>query len=444
MRSFLSFALLSLFWALPAQSEVRPFGVELSLYGGVWEGDDLLETAALFGGRAQFHLNQVLGLELDYGMIPTQEKDEGDKTLGQFALSAILNLSDQNFSPFLVVGIGAVSADESYLAYDVGLGFKYYFNELVAARADFRGWFSSEAPAADEYAHFTATLGASFQLGGEDDVDGDGIKNRVDGCPNKAEDKDSFKDDDGCPDLDNDEDEVPDEKDKCPLKAEDKDGDRDEDGCPDVDDDSDGVENDKDNCPAAPEDKDNFKDEDGCPDPDNDQDGILDSQDKCPDSAESKNGVKDEDGCPEKDSDGDGFFDVDDKCPLKKENKNHFEDEDGCPDLVPQGIKAWLGPLKVFRFAGRSARIGPAHKKALKEIAQLMIQTPSLKIMIGGSAKGDAPEKVALERAEVIKAYLLKAGVKAAQLQVRSLGSAPVPEGAPKGVRVDRVELSLP
>ena len=73
------------------------------------------------------------------------------------------------------------------------------------------------------------------------DRDGDGILDDVDLCKDKPEDKDSFEDEDGCPDPDNDKDEILDLADKCPDQAEDKDGFEDTDGCPDCDDDGDGV-----------------------------------------------------------------------------------------------------------------------------------------------------------------------------------------------------------
>ena len=46
------------------------------------------------------------------------------------------------------------------------------------------------------------------------DPDGDGIAGKADLCPNVAEDKDGFEDEDGCPDDDNDKDGIPDAKDK--------------------------------------------------------------------------------------------------------------------------------------------------------------------------------------------------------------------------------------
>jgi len=65
------------------------------------------------------------------------------------------------------------------------------------------------------------------------DRDGDGIPDRLDHCPEQAEDKDNFEDADGCPDLDNDTDGIPDAKDKCPNEPETRNGYQDEDGCPD-------------------------------------------------------------------------------------------------------------------------------------------------------------------------------------------------------------------
>lgn len=98
------------------------------------------------------------------------------------------------------------------------------------------------------------------------DRDGDGLLDDADGCPDEAEDFDSFEDEDGCPDTDNDKDGVLDADDRCPNVAEDKDG---------------------------------FEDADGCPDPDNDRDGFLDADDECPNDAEVVNGVSDYDGCPD-------------------------------------------------------------------------------------------------------------------------------------------------
>ena len=99
--------------------------------------------------------------------------------------------------------------------------------------------------------------------------------------------------------TDRDGDGIADDIDQCPDVAEDKDGYEDEDGCPDYDNDKDGIYDTQDKCPMQPEDLDGFQDQDGCPDPDNDKDGILDVSDNCPNNPETFNGFKDDDGCPD-------------------------------------------------------------------------------------------------------------------------------------------------
>mgnify|MGYP003881864993 FL=1 len=66
------------------------------------------------------------------------------------------------------------------------------------------------------------------------DRDGDGYADLRDLCAGRAEDFDSFRDRDGCPDEDNDRDGIVDEVDHCPLDPETVNGLRDEDGCPDA------------------------------------------------------------------------------------------------------------------------------------------------------------------------------------------------------------------
>lgn len=83
------------------------------------------------------------------------------------------------------------------------------------------------------------------------DQDGDGVVDARDACPEQAEDRDGFGDEDGCPDMDNDRDGLADAADRCPLQAEDPDGFADTDGCPEADNDNDGVIDSVDQCPSA-------------------------------------------------------------------------------------------------------------------------------------------------------------------------------------------------
>ncbi|MBC8422560.1 hypothetical protein H8E07_00400, partial [bacterium] len=202
--------------------------------------------------------------------------------------------------------------------YDLPLGLEDPATGFVAAYPDFV---------------LHAGLSYSFSTGGADS-DRDGIPDRLDLCPDAAEDLDGHLDGDGCPDPDNDEDGIPDVDDLAPDHPEDHDGFEDEDGVPDYDNDLDGIPDVADDCPDEAEDLDGHRDEDGCPEEflDADGDGLADEDDLCPDAAEDMDDFEDEDGCPEPDNDLDGIADEQDECPCEAEDYDGVDDEDGCPE----------------------------------------------------------------------------------------------------------------
>ena len=226
------------------------------------------------------------------------------------------------------------------------------------------------------------------------DSDGDGIFDPQDQCPTEPEDKDGFEDEDGCPDLDNDGDGIADADDKCPTEAEDKDGFEDEDGCPEDDNDKDGVKDAEDKCPTEAEDKDGFEDEDGCPDPDNDQDSIADVDDKCPDKA----GPATNGGCPEEKP----------KTRVIVTKKNIEITE------------------KIF-FDFDKAVIRPESYGTLDEVAEVLVKYPQLKrIEIAGHSDQTGEKgynkRLSRDRAEAVKKYLVKKGVKGSRLTTKGYG----------------------
>ena len=263
------------------------------------------------------------------------------------------------------------------------------------------------------------------------DRDGDGIKDDVDKCPDRAEDFDDFEDLDGCPDPDNDRDGIPDEEDKCPNEPEDKDGIEDGDGCPEadvLDRDGDGIPDSKDKCPDDPEDKDNFEDEDGCPDPDNDKDGILDVDDLCPNKPEDKDGFEDKDGCPDPDNDKDRILDKDDACPNEPETYNGYQDEDGCPDKGKVIVhKGRIEILEKIYFETDKAVIKPVSYPILDAVAKTLKGNPQiLLIEIQGHAdergSDDHNMKLTSDRAHSVKAYIVNKGLDAVRLSAKGYG----------------------
>ena len=262
---------------------------------------------------------------------------------------------------------------------------------------------------------------------GRGDRDGDGIPDSIDACPDDAEDKDGFQDEDGCPDLDNDKDGIPDAKDRCPDEPEDKDGYQDEDGCPEADNDGDGIPDLADKCPNEPEDKDGYQDDDGCPDPDNDNDGFPDAIDKCPNDAETVNGFEDEDGCP------------DSRATAGPEERADRIDTKGSPIGFVRGA-ATLTPAGK-QLVAQIAQLIKAHKLTIRVEVHVALGTASTAAATVRAQKV-RDKALASKRAQVILDALIAAGVPAAQVQAVGLGSErPLGQAAPADPANERVDF---
>ena len=254
------------------------------------------------------------------------------------------------------------------------------------------------------------------------DRDGDSLADLVDGCPDKAEDRDGFQDGDGCPDIDNDGDGVLDHLDECPNdpQAEGR-----TDGCPEPDKDGDGIEGKADKCPDEPEDKDGFEDDDGCPDDDDDKDGVADADDQCKEQAEDRDGWEDDDGCPDPDNDSDGFADKDDKCPDQPETWNSSQDRDGCPDgksllkVSPSGVE-FTPPIPFKKnkpkFSKKKAAPG---LEALASLLRVRSDVTAVTITVTMDIKGKEAKsvKVAAKRAAAVAKALRALGIPASRLK---------------------------
>jgi outer membrane protein OmpA-like peptidoglycan-associated protein len=262
---------------------------------------------------------------------------------------------------------------------------------------------------------------------GHGDRDGDGIPDSFDVCPDEAEDKDGFQDEDGCPDPDNDADGIPDAKDRCPNDPEDKDGFQDEDGCPEADNDHDGIPDGFDKCPNEPEDRDGFQDEDGCPDPDNDHDGFLDAVDKCPNDPETVNGFEDEDGCP------------DSRSTAGPEERPDRIDLKGAPIPFARGAATLTAPGKAL--LAQVAQLIKAHKLTVRvEVHVPLGTTSTAAAQIAAQKKRD--KALAGKRAQAILEELIALGVPAAQVQAVGLGSErPLGQAAPADPANERVDF---
>jgi len=264
-------------------------------------------------------------------------------------------------------------------------------------------------------------IGFQFSLGWSGmrrfaDTDKDGIINKLDKCPQKAEDKDGFQDEDGCPDIDNDNDGVLDYKDKCPNTP------TIVQGCPVVDVDEDGIENVDDKCPEAAEDFDKFEDEDGCPEQDNDNDMIFDDVDKCPNKAEDDDGFQDEDGCPDIDNDEDGVKDAEDKCP----NHKGLSDNAGCPAAAE--IKRGELMLLNVSFQTGKAKLNRNSYTILDKVIESLEEWKEIRLEVQGHTDNvgsdETNRKLSQSRAQAVVDYFISKGISLERLKAIGYGEA--------------------
>jgi outer membrane protein OmpA-like peptidoglycan-associated protein len=293
-------------------------------------------------------------------------------------------------------------------------------------------------------------LGISTSLNRRSDQDCDGIMDTSDQCPLTPEDRDQFKDQDGCPDPDNDQDKILDLVDSCPLEPEDKDQFQDQDGCPDPDNDQDGILDTKDKCPLDPEDYDQFQDQDGCPDPDNDLDGIIDVRDKCPLEPEDHDQFQDQDGCPDPDNDQDQIPDITDRCPIDPENRNGFEDTDGCPDrqLVTVSCEKINFQGKIY-FATAKAVIQRRSFPLLNEIAKMLASHPEIKrIRVEGHTDNRGSDaynfRLSDARAASVLGFLAQKGISERRLMSKGFGeSKPIASNRTRSGRAENRRVAF-
>ena len=286
---------------------------------------------------------------------------------------------------------GTVEAGlECFVGASSSLAFGARYTRLFGGDLDNVGsgnlWGPGEVDVNDGLAE--AYAGLCVYWGGDDDLDDDGVPNRLDVCPTVAEDPDGWQDRDGCPDLDNDGDGIPDVRDGCPNDAEDRDG---------------------------------WRDDDGCPDPDNDGDGVIDRQDRCPDQAEDLDGFQDQDGCPDPDDDGDGVLDAADRCPQTPAGVR--VGADGCPEAAE--LKDSM-TLKGVLFRSGSAELEPVSATALDQVAASLLAWPQVRVEVQGHTddQGDAGANrdLSRRRAEAVRQYLVRAGVAADRLTAVGYG----------------------
>jgi outer membrane protein OmpA-like peptidoglycan-associated protein len=345
---------------------------------------------------------------------PNKPAALGDALLLEADASVNLKMftEDYLFTPYLIVGIGASQYKSKYGAF-IPLGGGLKLNLYDEASLFITTQYRVPVTAENINYHFVHSLGVAGIIG----------RKREPAPPPPPP-----------PPADRDLDGIVDAVDQCP----DTPGVAKYNGCPVPDTDKDGINDDEDQCVTVP----GLAKYRGCPIPDTDSDGINDEEDRCPTVA----GVARYQGCPVPDTDGDGVNDEDDKCPTLPGTAAN----QGCPEIKEEIIERVNYAAQNIFFATGSARLLNTSNKALNEIAKIMKEDTNLKLDIDGHTDNVGSETsnhtLSHNRANSVKAYLVKQGVDESRLVAQGFGeSRPIADNKTATGRAKnrRVEMKL-
>jgi len=433
-------------FAAPTAEEAAMMVPSPSAYAGLFLGAnlpaggwDLAERAdlgvqpfasAIFGVRVGAMATSWLGVELSASLIPFTAGGDQSGTAIDLGGDVLLSPFEVPWAPYLAVGGGGylgsgdLGSDKDG-EFRWGIGVRGMMNDWLALRVDARHHLT------DSYndglaSVFDFTVGADFFFwrGAPSDVDGDGVADVDDACP----DVPGVVALNGCPDQDGDN--ITDAEDKCPTVA----GVLGLGGCPDRD--GDGITDAEDKCPTVAGDLAH----EGCPPPppDSDGDGVIDAEDACP----SEPGPAELQGCP--DRDGDGIPDKDDRCP----DQAGVASEQGC--LPAEVQKKFTGSIKGIQFATGSAKIKKGSYKLLDEAVAVLGTYPTLRLEVSGhtdnQGKDEDNMKLSQDRADAVRQYMIDKGVDAARLVAIGYGpTRPIADNKSRAGRAEnrRIEFRM-
>lgn len=311
------------------------------------------------------------------------------------------------FDPYVLAGVGENwVGTENGLSLNLGLGVNNWISNSLGITVS-SAYKKVNTPS--DFKMWQHSVGVAWRFG-NNDADGDGIRNKDDECPDVF----GTAELNGCggESVDADGDGVNNCCDDCPDVA----GLEEFNGCPDTD--GDGIPDNEDDCPEEA----GLAALNGCPDKDGD--GVTDKDDACPETP----GPKTNAGCPFKDTDSDGVIDLIDNCvdvPGPASNK-------GCPEVFGDQ-KTVNEAAKGIVFAIGRAELSNSVKGILDEVAQILNQTQNIQFSFSVDGHTDSTgseslnQKLSEDRANSVRSYLMSKGVNPGRLSVKGFGeSSPI------------------
>lgn len=366
-----------------AQIKAGSFSVTPFIGGYLFEGNENLKNAPVFGLRGGYNFTKNWGVEGFFNYIPTENNaiaGNPDVKLYGYGIEGLYHfLPEGRLVPFLAVGAGGIhysnpagTEDKNKLAVDYGAGLKFFLTDSLALRADVR----HVLPLNDRYNDLLYTLGIAFSFGGAKKALTEGSTVQQAAAPAEIV-------------IDSDKDGISDKLDMCPDTPA-------------------GVKVDKDGCPA-----------------DSDKDGVDDYLDKCPDTPIGV--AVDNDGCPP-------------PAPVIQEAKPQAA---AAPEIVKKG-RTTLDVLFEFdKYVIRNNFYSDIDNLAavMKQYPGLKVTIEGHTDNIGSAAYN---KKLSQQRADAVKKYMVeKSGIDPKRLTAKGFGfdkpvaSNATREGRQKNRRVE-------
>ena len=314
-----------------------------------------------FSFGARFSFNSIK----QYGDTPASDNYYNVDGIVSYNLNTLFK--GKTLMPFLEVGGGYSIFDEQGAGYfNLGAGIEIWLGPKKKTALTLETIYKNTG---ETYGvkHFQHLMGLAFLFGAKKDLDGDGIPDKEDACPEVA----GIALFNGCPDTDG----IQDAEDDCPEVA----GIASWNGCPDTD--GDGIQDEEDDCPNTP----------GIP-----------AFNRCPDT--------------------DGVKDLEDQCP----DEAGTIENDGCPEITQEIIERLQEIGKIIYFATNDSKLNERNNQILDEVFNTLQNYSSYKVVVEGhtDSSGQASFNQALseKRANSVMRYLIEKGMSPSRASAKGYG----------------------
>jgi outer membrane protein OmpA-like peptidoglycan-associated protein len=121
------------------------------------------------------------------------------------------------------------------------------------------------------------------------------------------------------------------------------------------------------------------------------------------------------------DRDNDGVLDMDDACPDEPGHASPKPGSNGCPQVVVSVCLSIVAPPKMtFPMNG----VTPSSTALVDEVARILTNNPQVNVTVEGHTDNGEPASLGQQRADVVKALLVKRGVAQTRMTTSNAGSA--------------------